>query len=345
MNLNDLSELMDERYESDAVPVLTENRVDGIRRKVTAARQRRAAGTLAAAVLVVVGVVAGALTIPTAIGNHPTPASTDPVDGFPIWANGGELIGAGQVPLSDGATISLTVTPEQLDLSYEMRCTTDALAAVVEVDWTVDGNDLPGGLCAGSVIPNADIWAQYGLEAGTPATFTATVTGAFANVIDPDPALPMPNGVLSIAVRQRVPFDQYQFPDRPDPLPTLDPEVVGAGSPDVHLVSSDADDPTAPQSITVTWPQVVDPDTEWLSYEANSQTPGYLHLFINGVPLGTAEFWTYYDSNSNTYRGTLSATGVADLGLDFHPGDTLTFTVVPEHVTGAWVVGLNEPDA
>ncbi|HKD96900.1 MAG TPA: hypothetical protein VKB69_04785 [Micromonosporaceae bacterium] len=350
MNLTDLPELMDERYETDAVPVLAESRIDGVRRKVAAARRRQVAGTFAAVVLLAAGAVTGVAYLPRGTtGRVASPSPIGPVAGFPEWANGGHLLAADEVRLRKGATISLTVTPERLALGYEMRCSSDATVALVQVFWTVNGHQLPGGSCAGnngSVIPNEDVWARYGLRPGHRATFTATVIGAIAGptvFADPGQQVPMPKGTLAAAVRQRVPFDEYQFPPRPDPLPTLDTAVVGGGHRNVHLITSDPGDPDQPRSVRVTWP-AVGQDVEWLTYQANSQTPGFLHLFVDGKPLGTAEFWTYYDVDSGTYRGSLSAAGIERLGVDFRPGDTFTFTVAPEHMTGAWEVGLDEPD-
>ena len=59
MNLTDLSELMDERYDAEAVPVLADSRVDCVRRRVSAARRRRGVTAVAAVVLLVAGAWVG----------------------------------------------------------------------------------------------------------------------------------------------------------------------------------------------------------------------------------------------------------------------------------------------
>ena len=346
MNLTDLPNLMDERYESDGTPVLAESRIDGIQRRVTATRRRRTVGTLVAVVVA----VTAAIGLPR-LATHPrgstTPAAPATVAGFPLWAEGGNVIGAQTGPLSAGS-LSLTVTFSRLDygLAVDSRCTLAQPNSklTVQIALSVNGTELSQGSCGSSQLEfDPTVLANASLKIGVPAVVRFTITGA--QLWDTDytgrVGTAVPAGTISMAVRQRVPFEDYQLPPRPDPLPSFNgAELVREGSETTPWATlASGGDPLAPISTTITWPHVAS-DDPWLRYDTFSQTPGYLQLSVDGVNVGRpAEFWGYYDTpDAAMWSANLSADDLAKAGVHVRPGDTVTLTVVPRYVSGAWVV-------
>lgn len=350
MNLTDLHGLMDERYESDDVPVLSESRIDGIRRRVTAARRRRTVGTL-----VVVAAVALAIGLPRlATGSHGSVPAAVPtaVDGFPLWAEGGKVIGTRTGPLSTGS-VSLPVTFSRLDYGFvvDSRCTfaepDTNLAVLLSV--SVNGTELYQSSCGSGQIEPGDpaVLANASLKVGVPAV--VTLTAVYAQLSDTGYVTPtrvtVPDGTIAMAVRQRVPFEDYPLPPRPDPLPRFDPAQLGleGGEPAAVAMTTGGSDPLAPVTTTIDWPHVA-ADDPWLRYDAYSQTPGYLQVSVDGTPVNMpAEFWSYSSTpNGAQWSATISADDLAKLDLTIKPGDTVTLTVTPRYVSGAWVVAFQD---
>lgn len=350
MNLTDLHGLMDERYESDDVPVLSESRIDGIRRRVTAARRRRAVGTLVA-----LAAVAAAIGLPhLAQGpRHAAPAA-DPatVDGFPTWAEGGKVIGTRSGKLSTGS-VSLLVTFSRLDHGFviDSRCTfaqPDANLAVL-LSVSVNGTELYQTACGSSHIVPGDpaVLANASLKVGVPAV--VTLTSVYAQLSDTGYVGPtratIPDGTIAMAVRQRVPFEDYPLPPRPKPLPPFDPArlVLEGGATAPLATATSGSDPLDPVTTTVDWPSVA-PGDPWLRYDVFSQTPGLLQISVDGTGVNMpAEFWAYEAvSSGSEWSGDISADDLARLGLTIKPGDTVTLTVTPRYVTGAWAVAFED---
>lgn len=73
-----------------------------------------------------------------------------------------------------------------------------------------------------------------------------------------------------------------------------------------------------------------------------AQTPGLLHLRVNGIEITTGR-WSDYSMNPDGMYGDKDGRWKRHFGLDLHPGDSATVEVVPEHITGAWQVVLS-PD-
>ncbi len=69
------------------------------------------------------------------------------------------------------------------------------------------------------------------------------------------------------------------------------------------------------------------------------QTPGLLHVRVNGVEIVTGEWWDYEQGGHGMY-GDRGGAWKDEFGLDPRPDDQVTIDIVPEHVTGAWQVVL-----
>jgi hypothetical protein len=73
------------------------------------------------------------------------------------------------------------------------------------------------------------------------------------------------------------------------------------------------------------------------SIDIVAQTPGLLHVRVNGVRVATGEWWDYEMSGFGMY-GDQGGQWKAEFGLNLRPGQSVTVELVPEHITGAWQV-------
>jgi hypothetical protein len=344
MNLTNLPELMRERSEHDLEPVLAESRMAGVERRVAASRRRRVAGALAS-IAVIAGVAAG-VPIVHANGRPTVSAAPAPtvklINGFPEYALGGHLVVTRSAPLR-GGPISATITPTDLGFVFSDICTpTDpTIGVMIEMSFgsagrlTLSCEAMQGGYSSSDPLP-AD-----GVHAGVPTTVTFTpkafrlTLDAEGNEVSRKP-MAVPSGTFSVALWQKVPFDQYPLPPRPKKLPVLDIDQFGFGNAnDVNQVRSDPSDPLAPRTLTFTMPdcgKAVNGNCNITA--ATSQTPGYLHIAVNGVVVSTAAFWDY------TGAGSSFDIEPALPGITLHAGELVTVTITPEHVTGAWVFAV-----
>jgi hypothetical protein len=64
---------------------------------------------------------------------------------------------------------------------------------------------------------------------------------------------------------------------------------------------------------------------------ATSQTPGFLHVAVNGVEVNTAEFWDYSGGGSS-----FDIEPDIPTGPHLRAGEVVTITITPQYVTGAW---------
>jgi len=161
------------------------------------------------------------------------------------------------------------------------------------------------------------------------------VSLSFGSDLTPDGAVGQPPdpAAASLALYEWVGPDEFPYPAAPASLMPLKPLNV---TPDwsVATVRSDPRDPTAEQTTTSRWP--ISPADDMFSVEMRAQTPGTLRLLLYGIEVGRAWWWDYRQ------------------GLEFSPAmlrrtdtdapttqiDELTFTVVPERMTGDWAAAL-----
>ncbi len=337
MNLIDLPTEMHQRSEHVRTPVAAENRIAAVKRRVDAARRRRTAAGIA-------GIAAILAAVPFVVsggGGRPVqPAATsraiETVNGFPKYAGGGQLIAAQTAPLDK--SISLTINPTDLGLEFSDRCSAADQSLEVEITMSLaDGRKLTVGCSAsGGTYASEDSQADH-LTPGVPTslTFSANAyrvtTGSNGEQTGRTPAA-LPAGTYSIGVWQKLPFDQYPLPPRPKTLPTLNIAQYGLGDgASIKTVRSDPTNPLAAQTISFTMPACVKATADCNPTAATSQTPGFLHIAVNGVAVNTAEFWDYSGSGSmfNIEPDMPNAPHL-------RAGDLVTITITPQYVTGAW---------
>ncbi|MEU1395616.1 hypothetical protein ABZ403_06050 [Micromonospora zamorensis] len=332
MNLTDLPQVLDERSGDPAGHVMHDVRLRGVRAKVVARRRRRIA-TWTTCAVVALGGVATAAVVP---GLHsdvaPVPAdSPSPVrtiDGFPEYADGARLVAVKSATLPE-RRVELTIVPTTLDLVVSTRCD----EALLQEQLSINGRDLgANGDCGtGHLGP---IWATYGVAVGRPSTFVLTITGVRqlnqSGVIQTQ--VPS-SGTFGLAIGERVPLDQYPVPPRSSV--TLGPLLLPAGCPEVPcgdfvIIRSDPADPSRAVRQTVTWKTIE-------TITMDSQTPGLLHLRVNGKEITTGRWWDYSTIPDSMY-GDKDGRWTREFGLTLRPGDPVTIEVVPEGTTGAWQI-------
>jgi hypothetical protein len=169
-------------------------------------------------------------------------------------------------------------------------------------------------------------WAQFA-EIGQPATISMTIAPSGGEPLVAD-------GTFGLAVGEPVQFERYPLPPRPSELPPLDPELSDIeGWVSVARIDSDPSAPAGPASTTMRW-------SEHLIVAARAQTPGLLHLHVNGahvtVAQGPLTVWDYDQRETGINLEAATWSG----GPPPAPGDEVTVTVVPEHMSGDWVVEL-----
>jgi hypothetical protein len=311
------------------------------------ARRRRVAAGFVVVLLGIIGyaVVPAPRTTPPRLALSPSPsasastplASFGPpmnlIEGFPEYHWGAKVIAA-QVEHLPTKRLTLTIVPATLKLEWFERCDyedTTAPDATLTIDIKVNGRPLGGGGCGGSG-RFAD-WAALGVRVGKPAMFTMTVSGAERFDQQKQRVVKEPvrgTGSIALAIGEQVSFEDYQLPARPATLKPL--EDIGYGVPEdpakTHSIQNSPANPSAPISLVIRWPG-------GLELQAVSQTPGYLHLAVNGKELFTGEWWDY---EQGVWGGTLDrdTEGMPRLKV----GQRVTITVRPEHITGDWAVHL-----
>jgi hypothetical protein len=337
-----------------------------VRRQRRAAKVRPVLATLVA--VLVVGAGAGTairLTAGDEDEGPPVPFPAGDLAGFPSYVDGAMVVAAAEASIDDG-TLSLTFTrtdgeerlitrcyvPPDPDESPETPSPSFGETYAPPADPAPEG-DLGGRLFADVSLLNdslevsycpvldllggagtwGEFWDAYGVRLGDSVTITVELTVVWPVFDNPVP-LPLPSeGTFGLAVAVPVPFEDYPFPSPPATLAPL-PD----GNPTDFELRAEPADPNQRVQGTVVW------GPDWceagvLPLELASQTPGYMEVRIDDGDSGAVFFHTWWDYEGN---------GVA-LGLDsacdelarFTPGDEVTITVVPEHMTGDWVARIN----
>ncbi|HEY8451155.1 MAG: hypothetical protein FWJ87_16345 [Micromonosporaceae bacterium] len=352
----DLRELMEERSAAEPPTIMHHLRLAGVRRKVVARRRRR----LAVGALTVAAVTAGSLaagSVLTGSGDPVSPAART-IEGFPHYAEGARVVAAAAAPLSE-RTVSVTFTPTTTELVGFARCDlrhgADPPPVVAEVRingvlvWGVQEVGDTGGFCGGPRNVESFRWDAYpgfaeaGLRVGEPATVTMTIADGRGvdeaapagpdDAVVPADAPALSGGRFAVAIGERVPFEAYPFPPRPDELVPL--RISPAGDPALEL-RADPSDPDRPVEARFRWPA-----TAAYTVQVAMQTPGSLTVLVDGVEVGRVEKWDYEPRCAEPPGLSLRWEELRDAGLTARPGDPVTVTVQPRHVTGDWYLRLN----
>ena len=129
--------------------------------------------------------------------------------------------------------------------------------------------------------------------------------------------------VLVVAVWERVPFDRYPLPPRPDHLAPLKPLAPCEPATQAIYLSSDPGDPSRPVSTTLRRSGAV-----YLWWQR--QAPGILHLSFDGREVATDTAWSYNNA------------GLVMDSVKDGPTGLVTVAVTPEKVTGGWRLMLTQ---
>jgi hypothetical protein len=332
----DLTGLLQERSAEPAEGAAHHRRLAGVAARVVRRRRRRRAAVAAAGAAVAVLLIAGLTAVlrpsapPQPAQRTPTPSPTRLVEGFPEYAQGARVVAAKAAALPT-RTVTLTFVLTRLDLVVFERCEGLPAHVSLTVAITLNGRAFAGGTCGGS-LRSSDL-TEYKLTVGKPTTLIATVQGATRSTETGEAEVAVPAAAtFAIAVGERMPYSDYPLPPRPSPLRRFEPGLpvnsAGLEPSGSIVVGADLADPTRPQRLTVTWRSVDNIDMV-------SQTPGVLHVRVNGVEVATGEWWDYKQSGYSTFGDT---DWPRSFGLTVRPGERVSIEVVPEHVTGDWRV-------
>jgi hypothetical protein len=334
MNLTDLRDVLDERSHHARIPAGLE-RMAGVRARVSAIRQRRAAaiGALALAGLMIIwyGLVAQRSPGTVAVRPVSSPASGYRlIDGFPEYADGAKVVATANASTHD--VLRVTAIAGELGFAFVTRCALPAGFALI-LRSSANGAPLGDVTCGATFRPGDDMLASIGARAGDRITFvfSAVQTQYYQLPADGSPApasnsSTLPDGTVSVAVMRRLDFAAYPFPPRPARLAPLSVDRAANGATAVTVIDS-MPNPLAPIEVPVVVAGNADLDMV-------AQTPGFLRVYLDGRLQERAEWWDYAQG---VYAVTLRPNEVGSR--------TLTLRLVPEHMTGAWRAVLHTPQS
>lgn len=316
----DLGQLMEER--SADPPRAADVRYPQIRRRI-AARNRRRAGLVAAAVAVVFAITGGYASLPRA-DLTTGPSMSAPDEMFPPFMQGNRLVHSATAPIADRLVI-LDWTPSTLDFAITYRCFDVPAPTLLRGQMMVNGKIFADTGCEGRM--TLFYWdiasrADLGIRVGEPLTITFTIDRP------PTPE----KGIMAVAIYVPVPFNEYPFPTPPVPLGPL--SSWRNCPPDQHL-TSDPKDPLKPLTITTTW-------QGHLLIRYQTLSPGSLRIAVDGVELERMEWWAYDNPSGAKVWDTSSRVEFQSVPGWKWPaqGAPVTLTFTPEHFTGPWQVGM-----
>jgi len=161
----------------------------------------------------------------------------------------------------------------------------------------------------GQVTLTEETWDHFGLELGVPAEIKI--------VFVEDKEAPK-DGIAAVGIGEPVPWEAYPFPKPPERLEVL--ERQGYYGDRQSLLAADGAHSTVIQ--------------RGVRYEvrAISQTPGMLHIHVDGVLVDTLTWWDYRAVDK------IWTTDWNKFGPSIEGRTTGTLTVIPEHMSGDWLM-------
>jgi hypothetical protein len=329
-----------------------------VRRQRRAAKVRPALAAVAAVLVAAAGT--GTAIQLTGEDGGPVQVPGGELAGFPEYAEGARVIAAESAPFADGS-LSLTFTPTTSDLVLFTRCDTEPAEDVPVVLYaelatgaataspSIQAAD--NGFCFIPVAQSAEegrtdgissvlgpehsqnwegwetFWAA--MQVGEPTTITVELLDAAPICCGGNPSIPS-DGTFGLAVAERVPFEEYQFPSRPEEL-----EPLPEGNPVDFELRADPDDPNRRVEGTVAW-EAAWCDAGLLPLGLHSQTPGSLQVLVSTSQVAYHTWWDY--EQTEPAFSLDPACGGPD---SVSAGDEVTIAVEPEHMTGDWWVSVS----
>ncbi|WP_230686867.1 SigE family RNA polymerase sigma factor [Catellatospora vulcania] len=288
-----------------------------------AQRRRNRIAAVAAVCVVVLAAITGYAVAPY-LRSHslPEPATSE-LPG-PRFLDGRRVLASttGELTRAQGVTLTWTPEPGQ-DLDIFVECFHDLPGSSVGVSVFVNGAHYRSASC--NDVRRVDLrveWFDLLTEAGRPAVVSTQVSGVCRNrqirrgeMFQQDCApAPMPEGgTLVLGVGEPVPFAGYPLPAAPKQLLPLEPLYEPLR--DAVLLKPGT------QSTTLAW-------LGSLSVQARAQTPGRLHILVDGKRVQTLDFWDYEQDDASANQPASA----------FPRGTMVTITVEPEQLAGDWFV-------
>jgi RNA polymerase sigma-70 factor (sigma-E family) len=266
-------------------------------------RRRSRAVTIVAAFLALLALLLGSSAIVRSQSLEPAdPDIPEYLDGHRIVA--GRKVSFDQI--RSGATFTWipgSTTPRFYTMCQHDR--PDDLWIGVEV--TINGKGFGGGGCAmrgaahgpGSGSIGAGQLREAGVRLGVPVQVRIELSDDLKSV----------GGTASVGIGEPVPWESYPFPGPPN---RLEPLGLPPDSASTVLESCRA------QAMTVD-------STGRYELRATAQTPGLLHIRIDGVAVHTFSWWDY-EAMLETVLVDVTTTG--------------TLTVTPERMSGGWMLSV-----
>lgn len=294
-------------------------------------RHRRAqrVATVGAACAVVIAILVGYAINPSH-RSAPQPATsptTKLIDGFPEYQQGTKLAATAQMT-ADRPSALLQWRVATLDLQFFVRC--EGLAADAPTVWLrfSHGYYAIGKVgCDVGAGPTAFSWPLDVLDgAGMRSDVDATIVVEASVEGGTVPA----GASFHVAVGQRVGWEEYPFPARPELLDPLDSNRFDE-HPGVQRVSAVAEHPGDAVGTTLAW-------GKW-DVHFSQAAPGILHLKVNGVEVYSCAHWSFA-VNGCAYDLDLTSAALRAKVPSLRAGEKVTVTVEPEHVTDEWAVWL-----
>ncbi|MEV6966708.1 SigE family RNA polymerase sigma factor [Hamadaea sp. NPDC051192] len=314
----------------DAPPAGIE-RVVAVQERISR-RRRTKLVTIGAACAVILAIILGYALAP-AVSHRSIPPTERKIGVFQEYQSGYHVVASRTVPFAEAGRTTLTWRLTSLDYGLQIECAHQAVGLVVTVGLQIGDTPTPALGCerkAHLAEPSSrfyldeEFWASAGLAVGDEVTATivlyAQPEGTVSSGADALPtATPPPAaGTIAVAVSESVPFERYPLPTRParlKPMPTQQPYPLD------ETVSA-----TERRPLHLVW-------AGNLCVQAQARTPGYLHILVDGVRIGSQSWWDYgFGEHARSY----TTDDLRRVGIALPLGTTITVTVEPQYMTGDW---------
>ncbi|GIH10184.1 hypothetical protein Rhe02_82510 [Rhizocola hellebori] len=292
-------------------------RLVAVRERIKQRRNHRIAGALA----LLVAIMAGVSVIPILVEKVFLPMKTE----IPKYIREYQVTAAAQTTLPGASSATTTWIPFTTDFWVTGIC---VLPPGHEDIWTmwilINGQEV---LSTGCSSGSASIESGMRFKPSEP-WFPVGEMATLEVRLEAESGKSFPRGtVATAAFLEKVPFEQRPLPPRPGKLSKLKGYQAQEGSEVVILESG------GKTSTSMLWHW----NEQSIAFVGNSQTPGLLHIEINGKELTELGFWDY-DQRSNGYQINPRDPQFGD----FKPerGVLPTVTVRPEYISGDWYVAI-----
>ncbi|WP_064741766.1 SigE family RNA polymerase sigma factor [Hamadaea tsunoensis] len=306
----------------ETAPAGTE-RVVAVRERISQRRRARVL-TIGAACAVVLALILGYALAPDVFHRSLPPAERK-IGVFSEYERGYHIVAMKSAPLSETGRVTITWRLESLDYVLRYFCQLNPKATRVFVALEIEESRIGGAECGDTPGPGPG-QADYpltGFLADHRYAVGDEVTGTLV-LYDSEGPLPT-RGTMAVAVGVAVPLDQYPLPARPKNLKPLEHTPINELSASGTMVTA-----SGPHSTEVMW-------EGGLVVKARSQTPGTLHVIVDGVEVGLLSWWDY---RQGSWFWDLTPADARRAGLSLTEDRQITIALVPQFMSGDWYAYL-----